>query len=168
MGEITIRQAHLVDHRTFLGAVNCGYRSAGSNEGKDRWANLDNGQRSALVCGPRKFDKTGRREPVAVIHANGRLSSGHISLSSVAPDISGPPLLDEAAEAKFRHGHLLSFSSCKIEFRDLVRAGTCNHSYGRYESAWDGQALFLIFCATSQSDYRQSLYKDSSRNPTLH
>src|SRR5882757_9507886 len=47
-----------VDHRTFLGAANCGYRSAGSNEGKDRWANLDNGQRSALVNGPRKFDKT--------------------------------------------------------------------------------------------------------------
>ena len=47
-----------VDHRTLLGAANCGYCSAGSNEGKDRWANLDNGQRSALVCGPRKFDKT--------------------------------------------------------------------------------------------------------------
>jgi hypothetical protein len=77
-----------VDHRTFLGAANCGYRSAGSNEGKNRWANLDNGQRSALVCGPRKFDKTAHREAVAVIHANSGLSSGHISLSSVAPDIS--------------------------------------------------------------------------------
>jgi hypothetical protein len=52
------------------------------------WANLDNGQRSALVCGPRKFDKTARREAVAVIHANSGLPSGHISLSSVAPYIS--------------------------------------------------------------------------------
>jgi hypothetical protein len=69
-----------VDHRTFLGAANCGYRSAGSNEGKDRWVNLDNGQRSALLCGPRKFDKTARREAVAVIHANSGLPSGHISL----------------------------------------------------------------------------------------
>jgi hypothetical protein len=79
-----------VDHRTFLGAANCGYRSAGSNEGKDRWASLDNGQRSAVVCGPRKFGKTAHREAVAftVIHANNGLSSGHISLSSVAPDIS--------------------------------------------------------------------------------
>src|ERR1700730_13379707 len=77
-----------VDHRTFLGAANCGYRSGGSNEGKDRWANLDNGRRSALVCVPRKFDKTAPREAVAVIHANRGLSSGHISLSSVAPDIS--------------------------------------------------------------------------------
>jgi hypothetical protein len=77
-----------VDHRTFLGAANCGYGSAGSKEGKDRWANLHNGQRSALVCGPRKFDKTARREGVAVIHANSGLSSGHISLSSLAPDLS--------------------------------------------------------------------------------
>jgi hypothetical protein len=77
-----------VDHRTFLGAANCGYRSAGSNEGKDRWANLDNCQRSALVCGPRTFDKAAHREAVAVIHANGGLSSRHISLSSVAPEIS--------------------------------------------------------------------------------
>jgi len=61
---------------------------AGSNEGKDRWANLDSGQRIALVGGPRKFDKTAHREVVAVIHANSGLSSGHISLSSVAPDIS--------------------------------------------------------------------------------
>jgi hypothetical protein len=68
-----------VDHRTFLGAANCGYRSASSNEGKDRWANLHNGQRSASVCGPRKFDKTAHREAVAVIHANSGLSSGHIS-----------------------------------------------------------------------------------------
>jgi TetR/AcrR family transcriptional repressor of nem operon len=45
-------------------------------------------QRSALVCGPRKFDKTAHREAVAVIHANSGLSSGHISLSSVAPHIS--------------------------------------------------------------------------------
>jgi hypothetical protein len=66
-----------VDHRTFLQAANCGYRS---NEGKDRWVNLDNGQRSALLCGPRKFDKTAAREAVAVIHANSGLSSGHISL----------------------------------------------------------------------------------------
>jgi hypothetical protein len=70
-----------VDHRTFLGASNCAYRSAGSDEGKDRWTNLDNSQRSALVCSPRKFDKTAHREAVAVIHANSGLSSGHISLS---------------------------------------------------------------------------------------
>jgi hypothetical protein len=108
-----------VDHRTFLGAANCGYRSASSNEGKDRWANLHNGQRSASVCGPRKFNKTAHREAVAVIHANSGLSSGHISLSSVTSDISWPPLLDEAAEAKFGNGHLFSFSSCKIEYRDL-------------------------------------------------
>src|ERR1700720_4200950 len=49
-----------------------------------------------------------------------------------------------------------------------ARAGTCNQSYGPYESAWDGQALFLVFCATSKCGYRQSLYKDSSRIPTLH
>jgi hypothetical protein len=42
--------------------------------------NLDNGQRSALLCGPRKFDKTAHREAVAVIHANSGLPSGHISL----------------------------------------------------------------------------------------
>jgi hypothetical protein len=84
----SLRSIARVDYRTFLGAANGGYRSAGSNEGKDRWANLDNGQRSALVGGPRKFDKTAHREAVAVIHANSRLSSGHISLSSVAPDIS--------------------------------------------------------------------------------
>jgi hypothetical protein len=77
-----------VDRRTFPGAANCGYRFAGSNEGKDRWANLGNGQRSALVCGPRKFDQTAHREAVAVIHANSRLPAGHISLSAVAPDIS--------------------------------------------------------------------------------
>src|SRR6267154_2117709 len=77
-----------VDHRTFLGAANCGYRSAASNEGKDLWANLDNGQRSALVCGLRKFDKSAHREAVAVIHVNSGLSSGHISLSAVALDIS--------------------------------------------------------------------------------
>jgi hypothetical protein len=59
-----------------------------SDEGKDRWANFDNVQRRALVCGPRKLDKTTRREAVAVIHANSELPSGHISLSSVAPDIS--------------------------------------------------------------------------------
>jgi hypothetical protein len=57
-----------------LGAANCGYRSAGSNEGKDRWANLDNGQRSALVGGPRKLDKTAHRETEALIHANSGLS----------------------------------------------------------------------------------------------
>jgi hypothetical protein len=68
----------------FLNAI----ARSGSNEGKDRWANLDNGQRSALVCGPRKFDKTTHREAVAVIHASSGLSSDHISLSSVAPDIS--------------------------------------------------------------------------------
>jgi hypothetical protein len=40
------------------------------------------------VCAPpRKFDKTAHREAVAVIHANSGLSTGHISLSSVAPDI---------------------------------------------------------------------------------
>jgi hypothetical protein len=38
---------------------------------------------------------------------------------SVAPDISSPPLLDEAAAAKFGHGYLFSFSSCKIEYKDL-------------------------------------------------
>ena len=38
---------------------------------------------------------------------------------SVALDISQPPLLDEAAEVKFGHGHLFSFSSCKSEFRGL-------------------------------------------------
>ena len=53
-------------------------------------------------------------------------------------------------------------------FERGLRAGTCNQSYGPYESAWDGQALFLVFCATSKCGYRQSLYKDSSRIPTLH
>ena len=42
--------------------------------------NLDNGQRSALLCGPRKVDKTAHREAVAVIHASSGLPSGHISL----------------------------------------------------------------------------------------
>jgi hypothetical protein len=42
-----------------------------------------------------------------------------IFLSSVVPDISWPSLLDEVAEAKFAHGHPLSFSSCKIEYRNL-------------------------------------------------
>ena len=50
--------------------------------------NLDNGQRSASVSGPRKFDETAHREPVEIIHANSGLSSGHISLSSIATDIS--------------------------------------------------------------------------------
>src|ERR1700722_592765 len=60
----------------------------------------------------------------------------------------------------------LIFHRAKIIYG--LRAGTCNQSYGPYESAWDGQALFLVFCATSKCGYRQSLYKDSSRIPTLH
>jgi hypothetical protein len=35
--------------------------------------------------------------------------------------------------------------------------GICNQSCGPYESAWDGQALFLVFYAASKCGYRQSL-----------
>src|SRR6202051_2068856 len=80
---------------------------------------------------------------------------------------SGPtkrPILNELGTLRFGHGHLFSFSWCKIEYRGLVfRAGTCNQSYGPYESAWDCQVLLLVFFATSKCGYRQSLYKDSSR-----
>jgi integrase-like protein len=61
--------------------------------------------------------------------------------------------------------YVLSLSD-RAQYR--LRAGTCNQSYGPYESAWDCQARFLVFCATSKCGYRQSLYKDSSRIPTLH
>jgi hypothetical protein len=84
--------------------ANCGYRSAGSNERKERWANLDNIQKSALVCGPIKFDKTARQEAF--------MQSADcppiMFPSSVAPDISWPSRMHEAAEAKFGHGHLIS------------------------------------------------------------
>src|SRR6202171_3025021 len=61
--------------------------------------------------------------------------------------------------------YVLSLSD-RAQYR--LRAGTCNQSYGPYESAWDCQALLLVFFATSKCGYRQSLYKDSSRIPTLH
>src|SRR5437899_1428088 len=64
---------------------------------------------STSFANPRAFIPP-HREAVAAIHASSGLSSGHISLSSVAPDISRPPLLDEAAEAKLGHGHLFSLS----------------------------------------------------------
>ena len=41
---------------------------------KTDWPNLDNGQRTALACGPRKFDETAQGKAVALIHADSGLS----------------------------------------------------------------------------------------------
>ena len=51
-----------VDHRTFLGAADCGWRSAGS-KAKDHWGNFDNGQ----LYGPTKVRQDYRPDAVAVI-----------------------------------------------------------------------------------------------------
>src|SRR6266446_7574438 len=50
----------------------------------------------------------------------------------------------------------VSLVSPRAKLNMETRAGTCNQSYGLYESAWDGQALFLVFCASSKCGYRQS------------
>src|SRR6478609_11131722 len=51
----------------------------------------------------------------------------------------------------------ISLVSPRAKLDIEIRAGTCNQRYAPYESAWDGQALFLVFCATSKCGYRQSL-----------